>query len=295
MLQAIVLGLVQGLTEFLPVSSSGHLVIVPYLFGWQQPPLTFDIALHFGTLIAVLSYFWGDLWYLATRSIGVAVEEEGEAARARKTIGLLALGSVPAAVAGFALESQFERLFGEPRMVSLFLLVTAGLLYLAERIRRKRAALLAGKPVGELSATERNVDPGRNEATTSWLDAFVIGCAQALAILPGISRSGSTIAAGMMRGLSREGAARFSFLLMIPVVAGATAFKLPDLSDADQVFSNLEIAVGVGVAAASGYWAIRFLLRFVQSDDLTGFARYVAFFGVLAFVGTLWLGDPSTV
>lgn len=295
MLQAIVLGLVQGLTEFLPVSSSGHLVVVPYLLGWQQPPLLFDVALHFGTLIAVVGYFWGDLWYLATRSVGVGVEEPGEAARARKTIGLLALGSVPAALVGSIFEAQFEELFGAPRKVAGFLLLTAVILYTAEHIRRRRAAAIAGKPVSELSAQERAMDPGRNEATTSWMDAFVIGCAQALAILPGISRSGSTIAAGMIRGLSREGAARFSFLLMIPVVLGATLFKLPDLGDAEQVFSTAQLVAGVVTAAASGFWAIRFLLRYVQRDDLTGFARYVAIFGVLTFVGSLWLGPISTV
>lgn len=298
MLQAIVLGLVQGLTEFLPVSSSGHLTVVPYLLSWPQPPLAFDVALHFGTLLAVVAYFWGDLWYLATRSIGVATQVEGEADRARRTIGLLAVGSVPAAAIGYFFESSFERLFDDPRAVSGFLLGTAVILWGAERLRRRRTAEMVGVRPRDLSPEQRTIDPGRDEGTVGWIDTIAIGFAQALAIFPGISRSGATIAMGMARGLSREGSARFSFLLSVPIILGATAAQAGELltgGGEERLFTNLEVAVGVAVAAVSGYWAIRFLLRYVASDDLTGFARYVAFFAVLTFVGTLWIGPPGQV
>jgi undecaprenyl-diphosphatase len=296
-LQAIVLGLVQGLTEFLPVSSSGHLVVIPYLLSWDQPPLAFDVALHFGTILAVVVYFAGDLWYLATRSLGIGVTTEGEAARARRTIALLAVGTLPAAAAGYALESTFEETFSDPRMVAGFLMTTAVILWGVEYLRRRRAAALVGVAPKDLSAEQRTMDPGRDENTLGWLDTIAVGSAQALAILPGISRSGATIAAGMARGLSRQASARYSFLLSIPIILGATVFKLGDLFDGDveRAYSNAETLVGVAVAAVSGYWAIRFLLRYVASDDLTGFARYVAFFAVLTFVGTLWLGPPGAI
>jgi undecaprenyl-diphosphatase len=294
-LQAIVLGLVQGLTEFLPVSSSGHLVVVPYLLGWPAPPLSFDVALHFGTLIAVVAYFWADLWYLASRSVGVGVVDEAESGRARRTLGLLALGSVPAAIAGYFGQEFFAEIFKQPRLVAVFLVCTGGILWGAETVRRRRARALAPE------ALERDpaLDLGRGEETTGWVDTLAIGSAQALAIFPGISRSGATIAAGMVRGMSRGGAARFSFLLSVPIIFGATLVSVRDLLSGEgseqAMFTNLEVAVGVGVAAASGYWAIRFLLKLVATDDLTGFARYVVFFGVLTFLGTLWIGNPSQV
>lgn len=298
MLQAIVLGLVQGLTEFLPVSSSGHLVIVPYLLSWPQPPLSFDIALHAGTLLALLVYFAGDLWYLATRMIGVGVEVEGEAARARRTVALLAVASVPAAVLGLTLKSTFEGLFDEPQIAAGFLYLTAGLLYLAEHLRRRRAAAVAGVPADREHRSALRLDPGRDETTIGWLDAVTIGAGQALAILPGVSRAGATMSFGMLRGLSREAAARFSFLMAIPIIIGATAASATELADGlrtTEAYGGAELVVGVLVAAFSGYWAIRYLLRLVARDDLTGFARYVALFATLTLVGYLWIGPASSV
>jgi undecaprenyl-diphosphatase len=295
-LRAIVLGLVQGLTEFLPVSSSGHLVVVPYLFSWRPPGLAFGVALHVGTLVAVLAYFFGDVWYLATRSVGVGVREPGEAGRARRTVALLAVGSVPAAAAGLLLEGVFEDAFAQPLWVAGFFLMTAGLLYGAEALRRRRARLLAravagGNPGGGVTPA---TDTGRDETTVCWVDVLVIGTFQALALFPGISRSGSTIAAGMFRGLSRAAAARFSFLLMIPAVAGATILELPDLVDAEiGGFSAGQAVAGAVAAAVSGYWAVRYLLRLVTTDDLTGFARYLVFAAILVGVGYLWIGPVS--
>jgi undecaprenyl-diphosphatase len=293
LIQAIVLGLIQGLTEFLPVSSSGHLQGVPYLLGWESGSLTFDVMVHAGTLVAVVAYFRQDLWYLATRSLGVGVAEDGEQRRAQRIVLLLAIGTVPAAAAGVLFESTFEAAFNSPRAVSFFLYVTAALLVAAELIRRRRAATLVGKDVRELDGDERDVDPGRREDALGVRDVVVIGAAQAFAIFPGVSRAGSTIAAGMIMGLSRAAAARFSFLLSVPIIVGATISKLPDLGTAEPgtlPFGSLEIAAGMIAAAASGYWAIRFLLKLVQTDDLFGFATYVAGFATLLLVGTFVIG-----
>lgn len=293
LIQAIVLGLIQGLTEFLPVSSSGHLQGVPYLLGWESGSLTFDVMVHAGTLVAVLAYFRDDLWYLATRSIGVGVAEDGEQRRAQRIVLLLAIGTVPAALAGLLFESTFEAAFASPRAVSFFLYVTAGVLVTAELIRRRRAAALVGKDVRELEGDERDVDPGRREDAIGVKDVVAIGAAQAFAIFPGVSRAGSTIAAGMIMGLSRAAAARFSFLLSVPIIIGATISKLPDLGTTEPgtlPFGTLEIAVGMIAAGASGYWAIRFLLKLVQTDDLFGFAKYVTGFATLLLVGTFVIG-----
>lgn len=288
----VVLGLVQGLTEFLPVSSSGHLVVVPYLFSWDAPGIAVDVALHAGTLVAILAYFWRDVWYLATRSVGAGVTVEGEAARARRTVGLLAVGSVPAAVVGLGFADLFEEAFEQPLWAAAFFLVTAGLLWSAERLRRRRARALAA-----VDEPRPEDDPGRDETTVGWVDSLFVGTFQAFALFPGLSRSGSTIAAGMFRGLSRQAAARFSFLLMIPAVTGAVIVRLPDLfaEDAAGAFTDAEVLVGMAVAAVSGYWAVRYLLRLVQTDELTGFARYLVFLAVLVGVGRLWIGPPSTV
>ena len=299
MLQAIILGLVQGLTEFLPVSSSGHLVIVPYLVAWEAPPLAFDVALHAATLVAVLAFFAGDLWFLATRTFGIGSTGPSDTRRARTTLGLLAVASVPAAIAGYALEPIFEDTFADPRLAAVMLFVTAGLLWGGEHLRRRRAAAAQGIAVGEMTAQQARLDSGRDEGTTSWGDAIVMGLAQMMAILPGISRSGSTIAAGMTRGLSREGAARFSFLMAIPVIGGAFVFQLGDLTGeglAGSAYGGSALVAGMLAAGISGYWAIRYLLRLVTSDDLLGFARYVVFFGALTLLGAYtWIGPPSQV
>ncbi|MFA9447118.1 undecaprenyl-diphosphate phosphatase [Egicoccus sp. AB-alg6-2] len=294
LIQAIVLGLLQGLTEFLPVSSSGHLQGVPYLLGWSSGSLTFDVLVHTGTLLAVLVYFRGDLAFLATRATGLGGDHPPEERRqAWRVIGLLAIGSVPAAVAGLLFEDVFAAAFRSIRVVSGFLLLTALLLWFAERLRTRRAADELRKDVRDLDEQERRRDPGRREDTITLKDAGTIGVAQALAIFPGISRSGATIAAGMYLGLSRAAAARFSFLLSIPVIVGATVFKLPDFGTVEPgslPFEPVHHLVGVAVAAVSGYLAITFLLKLVQRETLLGFARYVVVFAVLLFAATFWIG-----
>ncbi len=263
LLRGLVLGVVQGLTEFLPVSSSAHLVLVPYFAGWPAPGLAFDVALHLGTLAAVLWHFRGDLVELARGLVGGGPE--------RRVLGLLVVGSVPVAVAGLALESSVERVFAEPLWTAGLLLVMAVWLVAGERF--------AGRPVPLPAATGDGPDDRETTESTRllslrWSDAALVGVAQAAALLPGISRSGSTIATGLLRGVGRQAAARFSFLLSIPAIAGAIAVQLPDLPAAQVALGD--VAVGVVAAFVSGLWAIRWLLRFISTRRLTGFAVYLA-------------------
>jgi undecaprenyl-diphosphatase len=302
--QALVLGLLQGLTEFLPVSSSGHLQGVPYLLGWEQGgSLGFDVLVHAGTLVAVVWYFRGDLWQLARDALAPDIVAEHRR-RAWVLIGLLALGTVPAAAAGVLFADVFEAAFASPRLVVMFLYLTALLLWTAERIRTRRITGLGpvAPAVGpeELEPAEiavespveptvHTLDPGRDVSTLRARDVVAIGTAQAFAIFPGISRSGATIATGMALGMSRTAAARFSFLLSIPIIIGATIVTLPDLGSPQPgtlPFGPLELAAGTIAAGASGYWAIRTLLSLVSKRDLLGFARYVAVFATILLVAT---------
>jgi undecaprenyl-diphosphatase len=263
MFRAAVLGLFQGLTEFVPVSSSAHLVLVPFLLRWPIPDLSFDVAVHLGTAIAVITYFARDLGGMAAgalRWLG-GNRSEPNAAQAR-LLGLLAIGSVPAAAAGILLEGLFEELFtgreavddvGAP-LTAAFLVGTAAILWAAEAVHARRG-----------DAERREIDD------LSVVDAVVIGLFQALAIAPGISRSGATIGAGIFRGLRRDAAARFSFLLSIPAILGAGIVALPDVpADADWG----RMAVGAGVAALAGFAAIAFLLRYLRTRTMRPFAGY---------------------
>ena len=245
-IQAIILGIVQGATEFIPVSSSGHLVLVPWLLGWQSPGLVFDTAVQWGTLVAVLAYFWREWWQLITAWLRGLFRWDWRDPQAR-LMWLLVVGSIPAAVIGYLLEDFFESLFGEPLWVSLFLLVTAGLLALSERLGRRT----------------REIDD------LGWLDALLIGLGQAAAIAPGISRSGATMAAGLLRGVKRPAAARFSFLLATPIILGAGLLQLSDLLDAPDPLAQVpSLAAGFLAAAISGYACIWGLLRYLQRGKL---------------------------
>jgi undecaprenyl-diphosphatase len=337
LLQAIVLGLLQGLTEFLPVSSSGHLQGVPYLLGWDTGSLAFDVSLHTATLVAVVAYFRHDLWGLTAAALGIGVHDPATRRRALVMIGLLAIGTVPAAVAGVAFAGVFEAAFASPRAVAGFLYVTAVLLWLAERIRRRRIAAdpveqaqLAARDPAELTDPGPDLalptsaatapadgsfddgppdagagegepvdaatiaaldasDPGRDVDGLRVRDAVAIGLAQALAIFPGISRSGATIAMGMSLGLSRRAAARYSFLLSVPIIIGATLATVPDLGTNPPGtidFGPREVLAGMVAAGVSGYWAIATMLRVLQHRDLLGFARYVVVFATVLLVAT---------
>ncbi|MDP8977824.1 MAG: undecaprenyl-diphosphate phosphatase [Actinomycetota bacterium] len=299
-LQALVLGLVQGLTEFFPVSSSGHLVIVPALLGWPPPDLAFDVALHMGTAGAVVVYFRADLVAMARALVTRGDSPPGRFYR-RLAVALV-VSSVPVALIGLGLKSTFERAFATPAVASGFLFLTAALLVAGERVRSARVGSAArigasGSGPAHPSPTEQGPrgvatgadvsDPvGRRLDELTLPRALVIGVAQTLALFPGVSRSGTTITAGVVAGLTREAATRFSFLLALPALAGAGVLSLPDLARPG-MFGGLDLALGVLAAFATGYAAIHFLLRLVARERLTGFAVYCAAVGVLGLVGSL--------
>ena len=265
--QAFVLGLVQGVTEFIPVSSSGHLQAVPFLLGWEPGSIAFDVALHLGTLVAVIAVFRADLWAMARAALR---PRDDQRRGARNLLVLLAVASVPAALVGVAARGIIGAAFEEPLAIAAFLCLTAVLLWWSER---RRVALGTAEPaMDDVAAINAELD------ALPWRQALGVGAAQALAIFPGVSRSGATIAAGMSLGLSRGAAARFSFLMLLPITVGAALVTLPDLTTLEPgtlPFGPTEIALGVSVSALSGYLAIRFLLALVARRSLVMFARYV--------------------
>jgi undecaprenyl-diphosphatase len=255
MFRALVLGAVQGLTEFVPVSSSAHLVLVPFVLGWPIPSLAFDVAVHLGTALAVILYFRRELAGIIAGSVRALFgsRKELDVAHARLA-GLLVVGSIPAAIAGLAARDLFEELFQRPEITAGLLLVTAALLLIGESaVRRFR---------------ERQ---RRDLGSIGWLDALIMGILQAASIAPGISRSGATMAAGLVRGLSRSTAARFTFLLALPAILGAAVVQIPDLPQETDVVTVVSAAA---VAAVVGFIAIDFLLRFVRTRSFTPFAVY---------------------
>ena len=266
LIQAIILGIIQGATEFIPVSSSGHLVLVPWLLGWEPPGLIFDTVVHWGTLVAVLAYFWRDWWNLITAWLRGLVHWDWRDPDAR-LMWLLVVGSIPAVIIGYLLEDFFESLFGQPVWVCVFLMVTAGLLASAEWLGKKT----------------RDLDDLR------WPDALVIGLGQAAAIAPGISRSGATISVGLYRGVKRAAAARFSFLLGTPIIFGAGLFKVIELfSIPGGAAQAPALLVGFLAAAVVGYLCIWFLLRYLQRGKLYPFAIYCVLLGITCLV-VAWL------
>lgn len=265
-LQALVLGAVQGLTEFIPISSSGHLVLVPEALGWEEPGLAFDVLLHAASLVALLVYFSGDLLDLAK---GVASRDRASL----RMVALLAVGTIPAGAAGLLLGGFFEERFTDAPAAALQLLVTAGILVVAEQALRFHE-----------NRTARTGDSLRTMADLRTPDAIAVGTAQAISILPGISRSGSTIAAGLGLGLERDDAARFAFLLAIPALLGATLVKLPDLFE-----SSLGLGAGtVGFMASlvTSYAAIWGLIKYLKTNTLYPFAVYCVIAG-LVFVAII--------
>mgnify|MGYP005852696483 CR=1 FL=1 len=260
--QALVLGIVQGATEFIPISSSGHLVLVPWFLGWPEPGLAFDTVVHWGTLVAVLAVFWRDLVALARAWARSLVERQLNPTEA-KLAWLIIAGTLPAALTGFVWEGFFEGLFGSPGRVAALLLVTGAILTVSERLGKRQRSL------GDLS----------------WLDSLLIGLAQGLAIAPGISRSGATIATGLLRGVKREAAARYSFLLATPIIFGAGLLPLADFFRAEAVGAQFpSLVVGFLAAAISGYVCIKFLLAYLQQGRLYVFATYCWLAGIVSLI-----------
>ncbi|MHB0913483.1 MAG: undecaprenyl-diphosphatase UppP [Armatimonadota bacterium] len=263
LIQAIILGAVQGLGEFIPISSSAHLVVIPKVFGWRTPGLTFDVALHLGTLVALLAYFWRD-WYemakahLAATRLGPRfgmVPVEGE----RLLLWPIVFASVPAALAGVKFEDAVSTVFRNPLLIALTMIGMGLILLAADRLGRK------SRPVEKVGLRE-------------WA---IIGLAQALAIVPGVSRSGITITAGLLCGLEREAAARFSFLLGAPVILGAAVYELRHVfTDGLPAGEAVPFVAGVVTAGVVGYLCIGFLLNYLRKRSVDIFVGYRLIFGI---------------
>jgi undecaprenyl-diphosphatase len=263
-----VLGAVQGLTEFLPISSSGHLVLVPEVFGWDQPGLAFDVMLHIASLLALVVYFRADLWTLIT---GV-IRGDG---KQRRLAGLLVIATIPAAAAGVLLGDYFEEAFEDATAAAVQLLFTAAILVAGEQALRWHRARTGNKDTSDPEAGLRPIDD------LNVVDAGVIGVAQAISILPGISRSGSTIAAGLGLGFARSDAARFSFFLAVPALFGAALVKVPDLGSS--AAGTAAMVGGFLASLITSYLAIGGLIRYLKTSTLYPFAAYCVIAG-LAFL-----------
>jgi undecaprenyl-diphosphatase len=269
-LEAIVLGIVQGLTEFLPISSSGHLILVPWLFGWDEPGLSFDAALHLGTLAAVFTYFWRDLLGMvlaiprALQSPAKLLKSDparlAENERNARLAWLLVIGSIPGGIAGLLLQNRIDDFFHSAShhdrsvlLIAIMLALFATLLFAVDRVAKHRRSIEELGPV----------------------DAIVVGVAQMLALFPGVSRSGVTLTAGLYREIKRADAARFSFLLGTPLVTLAGAKGVYDLiSDGAGGIGNTQLILGILASALSGFASIAVLIRFLQRSSTTVFVVY---------------------
>jgi undecaprenyl-diphosphatase len=319
-LRTLILGIVQGLTEFLPISSSAHLSIVPKLLGFRTPELAFDVLLHFGTLAAVVVYFARDLWAFVLSLVAPRVLGQREAAARRRQLGLLVIASIPAAIFGYLLQNWADEQTSRPLRSAVWLVLTTLIMIAAELWARSHPAPAIGGAIREAEAAtspaaerapaslfekepvapepaqvqlaaaaarpmtraeirrQRQDAPAEPGSATEELErlplgkAVGIGLAQAVALIPGTSRSGVTISAGLFEGISREAAARFSFLLSIPAILGAGVLKLGDLSQASE--STAQLAVGFLAAAVSGFLAVSFLIRMLRTRTLWPFIWY---------------------
>lgn len=265
--QVLVLALVQAFTEFLPISSTAHLALIPWLFGWTGPghgeisELTFDIALHAGTLLATIAYFFRDWLQIAAQALGINYAPDTELSKNRHLLWMLAAATIPVGLFGALFEKQAETTFRGPLVIATMLIGVGILMWLGDR----RRDLVKG------------IDH------VSWRDSILIGCAQAVAIIPGTSRSGATMTAGLFRGLRREADARFSFLLSTPALCGAAIMAARQLHKAGGIPPDLRPAfiVGTLVSAAAGFAVIAFLLRYLRTHTMRFFVYYRIIFGII--------------
>ena len=264
--QAIVMGIIQGLTEFLPISSSGHLVIIPHLLGWrfgEQQTFVFDVLVQWGTLLAVIVYYWSDLLRIVTGFVQALLSGKPFGNPDARLGWYLILATIPAVLIGLLFKDSVEAAFSSVRATGGFLLVTAAILVIAEVVGRRQ----------------------RSFAEIGWKDALWIGTAQVVSLLPGVSRSGSTMAGAMARNLDRPAAARFSFLMSVPVMLGAGTLALADLASMPDVAAFIPpLLVGFVTAFICGYITIRWLITYLTRHSLYGFAIYCAFVGLLILV-----------
>jgi len=264
--QAIVLAIIQGLTEFLPISSSAHLILIPDLLHWQDPGLAFDVALHLGTLIAVVLYFVRDWVELTLNGLGLSYPKNASAetrAQHRRMFWYLVAATIPGALVGFLFEHWIDENWRNPAPIACAMIAIALVMWYAERVAR------LNRQIDQLSLT----------------DSMAIGTSQALALFPGVSRSGITISTGLFRGMTREAAARFSFLLSTPLIAGAAAKEVPKLLKlhhaGDMAIPQSTILISILVSAIVGYAVIAFLLKYLQTRTLKVFIYYRLVFGVI--------------
>lgn len=267
--QAFILGIVQGLTEFLPISSSGHLVLIPWLAGWTIDPqaaFVFDVLVQMGTLAAVIFYFRSDLWHLVRAALQAALAGRPFGTAGARLAWLLVAASAPASVVGLLFKGQVEAAFASPRAVGGFLILTALMLTISEWIGKRLRTL----------------------ESLTLLDSIVIGFAQAISLFPGVSRSGATISGGLVRDLERPQAARFAFLMAVPIMLGAGLVAAIDLTEIPNLRANLAaILVGAASAALVGLLAIRWLLAYLAHNSLRVFIYYCTAVGL----GAVLLGS----
>jgi undecaprenyl-diphosphatase len=254
-LQAIALGIIQGLSEFLPISSSAHLALAPWLFGWEDPGLAFDVALHFGTLLALLWYFRMEWLALVRGAFGIVTTGRIETPEKRKVVHLI-IATIPGAIGGYLLQSRAESAFRSPQLIAIALIAMGIVLWLVDKL----------------------VDQARVLGEMRWVDAILIGLSQVVALIPGVSRSGSTITSGRGLRFDRESAAEFSFLMSGPIIAAAIIVEAPKAL-AQGGLTN-EIMSGVLASAISGWLAISILMRYISRHSYGIFAFYRVALGI---------------
>jgi len=259
--QVIVLAIVQAVTEFLPISSSAHLELVPWLFGWKDPGLTFDVALHAGTLVAILIYFFKDWVQIVGQGFGLKIGNDPELKQNRGLLWLIAAASIPIGAIGYVFNKQAEGSWRNPYVIGTMLIVIGIVMWIADR----RAT--GKKTMGDIS----------------WGDGMWTGIAQALAVVPGTSRSGITITAGLFRGMSRETAARFSFLLSAPAIAAAALKKFWDIHKSGGIPADMKVpfALGIVLSGVLGAVVIAVFLKYLRRNSLMPFVYYRIVFGII--------------
>jgi undecaprenyl-diphosphatase len=259
--QAIALGMIQGLSEFLPISSSAHLILAPWLFGWEDPGLAFDVALHFGTLLAVLWYFRMEWLTLIRAAFGIVTTGRIETPEKRRVV-YLTIATIPGAIGGYLLQSRAESAFRSPQLIAIALIILGVVLWIVDKLVDQRRIL------GEMR----------------WVDALLIGLSQVIALIPGVSRSGSTITTSRGLRFDRESAAEFSFLMSMPIIAAAVVLEGPKALAQGGLTG--ELMSGVFASAISGWLAISILMRYVSRHSYGIFAAYRIILGlaVLAVV-----------
>jgi len=267
--QSIILGIIQGATEFLPISSSGHLVLIPHLLGWEIPihdKFVFDILIQVATLVAVITYFWDDFFKITSAFLRGIWKRKLFSDIESRMGWLLALATVPAGVMYLLFSDTFERAFGNPLATSLFLFGTALLLLIAERVGKR----------------------DRDFGNINWIDATIVGIFQILAIFPGISRSGATITGGMFRNFNRPTSARFSFLISLPIMLAAGLVGIIELIKLPNTTARIPIFLpGFFTASVVGYISIRWLLRFLNHRRLNVFVIYLVIFGIINLISII--------